>query len=83
MKSYPDSASGKEPSCQSRRHKRREFDPWVGKTPRREKRQPTAVFLPGESHRQGSLVAYGPRGRTESDMTEATKQQMKNFEHWK
>ena len=24
-------ASGKEPTCQCRRHKRRRFDPWVGK----------------------------------------------------
>ena len=26
-------ASGKEPACQCRRHKRRGFDPWVGKSP--------------------------------------------------
>ena len=29
----PGGASGKEPSCQCRRHKRFEFDPWVGKIP--------------------------------------------------
>ena len=34
--------------------------------------QPTPVFLPGESHGQGSLVGYSPSGRKESDMTEAT-----------
>ena len=28
---FPGGASGKEPSCQSRRHKRHTFDPWVGK----------------------------------------------------
>ena len=35
--------------------------------------QPTSVFLPGESHGQGSLVGYSPRGHKESDITEATK----------
>ena len=34
------------------------FDSWVGKIPRRRKWQPTPVFLPGESHGQGSLVGY-------------------------
>ena len=42
-------ASGKEPSCQFRRHKRRGFDPWVGKIPWKRAWQPTPVFLPGES----------------------------------
>ena len=28
---FPSGASGKEPACQCRRHKRRGFDPWVGK----------------------------------------------------
>ena len=32
--------------------------------------QPTPVFLPGESHGQGSLVGYNPPGRKEPDMTE-------------
>ena len=32
----------------------------------------TPVFLPGESHGQRSLAGCSPRGRTESDMTEAT-----------
>ena len=29
----PDSAGGKEPACQCRRHKRCGFNPWVGKIP--------------------------------------------------
>ena len=33
-------------------------------------RLPTLVFLPGESHGQGSLVDFSPWGRTESDTTE-------------
>ena len=37
--------------------------------------QPTPVFLPGESQGRGSLVGCSPRGRTESDTTEATQQQ--------
>ena len=32
----------------------------------------TLVFLPGESHGQRSLAGYSPRGRKESDTTEAT-----------
>ena len=31
---------------------------------------PTPVFLPGESHRQRSLVGYSPWGHKELDMTE-------------
>ena len=31
---------------------------------------PTLVFLPGESHRQRSLVGYSPWGHKESDTTE-------------
>ena len=38
----------------------------------RRKRQPTPVFLPGESQGQGSLVGCRLWGRTESDTTEAT-----------
>ena len=47
-------------------------DPWVGKIPRRRAWQPTPVFLPGESHRQRSLVGYSPWGRKEPDRTEVT-----------
>ena len=36
----------------------------------RRKRQPTPVFLPGESHGRRSLVGYSPWGREESDTTE-------------
>ena len=42
------------------RHKRHEFDPWVGKVPWMSARQPTPVLLPGESCGQRSLVGYGP-----------------------
>ena len=32
--------------------------------------QPTPVFLPGESHRQRSLMGYSPWGHKELDTTE-------------
>ena len=38
----------------------------------RRKRQPTPVFLPGESQGRGSLVGYRLWGRTVSDTTDAT-----------
>ena len=46
---FPGDASGKEPTCQCRRCG---FDSWVGKMPWRKAWQPTAVFLPDESHGQ-------------------------------
>ena len=51
--------------------RRRGFSLWVGKIPRRRKRQLTPVFLPGESHGQRSLAGYSPWGHKELDMTEA------------
>ena len=36
--------------------------------------QPTPVFLPGESHGQGSLAGCSPWGHKEADRTEATEQ---------
>ena len=50
-------------------YRRPRFDPWVRKFPWKTEWQPTAVFLPGESHGQTSLVGYSPKGRTESDTT--------------
>ena len=41
--------------------KRPGFNPWVRKSPRSRKWQPTPVFLPGESHGQRSLVGGGPK----------------------
>ena len=45
LKGFPGGASGKEPTCQSRRHKRHKFHPWLGKIPWRRASQPTPVFL--------------------------------------
>ena len=69
---FPGGATGKEPTWQCRRCKRRRFDPWVWKIPWRRAWQPTPVFLPGESHGQRSLMGYSPIGHKESDMTEVT-----------
>ena len=42
--------SGKESTCQCRRHRRYRFNPWVRKIPWRREWQSTPVFLPGEFH---------------------------------
>ena len=68
---FPGGASGKEPACQCRRHRKCGFDPWVRKIPWRRKWQ--QVSLPGESHGQRSLAGYSPRGCKESDTTEVPK----------
>ena len=65
-------ASGKEATCWCRRHKRYQFNPWIGKIPWKRIWLPTAVFLPGESHGQRSLVGYSPWGLKESDTTEVS-----------
>ena len=68
--SFPGGASGKEPACQCRRHKRHGLNPWVRKIPWRRAWQPTPVFLPGKSHGQRRLAGYSPVGQKELDMTE-------------
>ena len=40
---FPGSASGKEPACQCRRHKRPGFGPWIGKIPWRRAWQPYVI----------------------------------------
>ena len=42
---FPGGASGKEPACQWRRHKKCGFDPWIGEIPWRRAWQLTPVFL--------------------------------------
>ena len=55
--------SGKQPVCRCRRLETFGFHPQVRKIPCRRERQPTPVFLPGESHGQRSLAGYSLRGR--------------------
>ena len=66
--------SGKESACQ---HRRRSFHSWVGKIPWSRKRQPTAVFLPGESHGQRRLVGYSLWGHRVRHNLLTEKQQQK------
>ena len=61
---HPWQLSGKEPTCQCRRHG---FNPWVEMMPLRKKWQLTAGVLPGKSHGQKSLAGYSPWSRKQSD----------------
>ena len=70
MLGFPGGTSGKGSTCQWRRHKRRGFDPWIGKMPWRRAWQPTPVFSPGESPGQRSLAGCSPWSHRESDTTE-------------
>ena len=65
-------ASGKEPACQCRRHKRHGFNSWIRKISWRRAWKLTLVFLPEKSHGQRNLMGYSPQGRKESDTTEVT-----------
>ena len=58
---FPGGASGTEPACQCRRHKRHRFNPLVRKITWRRAWQPTSVFLLRGSHGQRSLVGYSHR----------------------
>ena len=55
--SFPGGSVGKNPPAKARDTG---LGPWVGKMPWRRKRQPTPIFLPGESRGQRSLVGYFP-----------------------
>ena len=44
--------------------------------------KPTAVFLPGESHRQKSLVGFSPWGRKKLDPTEFHDRNQKLVGQW-
>ena len=46
----------KDPSANAGRYKGHRFHPWVGKMSWRRARQPTPLFLPGESHGQRRVV---------------------------
>ena len=57
---FPGGTSGKEFTCQFRRHKRYRFNPWVGKVHWKRAWQPAPVFLPGEFHGQKNLAVHSP-----------------------
>ena len=52
--------SGKEPTCQCRRHKRRRLDPWVGKVPGGGHGKPPHYSCLENPHGQRSLEVYSP-----------------------
>ena len=62
--------SSKESACQCGRHRRRGFNPWIGKIPFRKTWQPTLVFLLGKSHGQRSLESQCRWGCKELDTIE-------------
>ena len=73
--------NAKKLACPCKRHKRRGFDPWVDKIPRRRTWPPTPGFLPGKFHGQRSLAGYSPWGcrRVRHDL--ATKEQHVTFSY--
>ena len=75
--------SGEELACQSRRHKRCRFHPWVRKLPWRRAGQPTPGLLLGESHGPRSLAGHGPLGCKESDTTESDLCKLRTSTQWK
>ena len=70
FKGFPGGPSGKEFTCQCRRHKTGGFHPWAGKIPWRQAWKLTPGFLPGETRRQRSLAGYGLWGHKELARTE-------------
>ena len=70
-KGFPGDSSGKESTCQCRRHKRCLGSiPGPGRSPGVGKWHPTPVFLPGKFHGQRSLACYSPWSHRESATTE-------------
>ena len=61
--------NGKDSTCQCRRHRRRGFNPWVGKISWSRKWQPTPESLLGfwKPHGQRNLGGYSPWGHKEAE----------------
>ena len=57
VKGFPGGANGKERYCQCRRHKRRRFNPWVGKIPWRRAQQPAPGCLENPMDREPGKAA--------------------------
>ena len=70
---FPDGANGQEPTCQCRRQKRHGFSPGLGRSSGGGHGSPLQYSCLENPHGQRSqLLGYGPQGRKESDLTEAT-----------
>ena len=71
--SFPAGASSKEPACQCRRHKRRWFDSWVGRSPGGGNGNPLQCSCLENAMDEGAWqTTYSPQGREESDVTKST-----------
>ena len=75
----PGSSAGKESACHTGRP---QFDPWVGKIPRRRTWQLTPVFLPGESAQTEEPGGLQSMGLPESDTTERLSTAHPVFQRW-
>ena len=62
--------SGKESTCQCRKHKRYRVYLWIGKIPWSRRWQPTPIFLPGKFYGQRSLAGCSIWSCKELDTTE-------------
>ena len=67
---FPRWCSGKESTCQCRRHKRCRVYLWIWKIPWSRRCQPTTVFLPGKFYGQRSLAGCSIWDCKELDTTE-------------
>ena len=77
LRGYPGGSDGKENACNAGDL----VDPWVGKIPWRRDRQPTPVFLPGESSwtEESGRLQYM---RSQTDMTVQHVYCFKAFSSW-
>ena len=57
---FSDGSVVRESAYQCRRHRRFQFNPWVGKIPLEEEMATPLVFLSGEFHGQRSMAGYSP-----------------------
>ena len=67
---FPDGSAGEESACTEGDTGDVGLIPGLGRAPGGGKRQPTPVFLPGQSHGQRILADYRPKCRKESHITE-------------
>ena len=65
-----DDASGKEPACHCRRHKRRRFNTWVRKMPWRKKWNSLQYSYLKQTMTEEPGGLYSPWGHKELDITE-------------
>ena len=83
VQDFPGGASGKESACQSRRHNRREFNPWVRKIPQRRKWQPAPVYSclenPIDREAQWAIVHWVAKNWTQTEAIQHAQAQHKKI----